>query len=186
MPFRSEVTVTEYCPVMVSMPYVGHTRHTFWNEHAVIPVVFCRLVRQSAFGRRSPAEDFFDDGAHVRKPWSICECRETRTADHDIKFGLRSALHFRERHHRERPPHQRARSSLETSTTEIHHHFRTFSLNRGRNDYILHLPGEKCHFSLRHAVAIALLYQRCAETWTDLSSCLLELDMIMMLAARTF
>src|SRR6267154_334524 len=71
---------------------------TSWNEHAVIPVVFCRLVRQSAFGGRSSAEDFrvFDDGAHVRKLWSTCECRESYTADHGIKFGLRSALHFGE------------------------------------------------------------------------------------------
>src|SRR6266436_1000445 len=102
MPFRFEVVsvIAKYGSVMIAMPYVRHACRAFWNKHALIPVVFCCLVRQSTFGGRSPSKHFFDDGAHVGKLWGVCECRETCTADHSIKLGLR----FGEGNHRECPP----------------------------------------------------------------------------------
>jgi hypothetical protein len=123
VPFWSEAVgiVTEYGPVVVAMPYIGHARRAFWDKHALVPVIFCCLVRQSAFDGRPPTKHLFDSGAHIRKLWGVCERRETRTADHDINFGLRSVLHFGESHHRKCPPHKRARSGVKTCATETHH-----------------------------------------------------------------
>src|SRR6266478_8091343 len=102
MPFWSEFIgiVAEYRPIVVALPYVPHARRALWNEHAIVPVIVCCLVRYSVLDSGSPAKHFFDDGAHVGKLWGVCECREACTADHSIKLGLR----FGEGNHRECPP----------------------------------------------------------------------------------
>src|SRR6266478_134643 len=122
MPFWSEFIgiVAEYRPIVVALPYVPHARRALWNEHAIVPVIVCCLVRYSVLDSGSPAKHFFDDGAHVGKLWGVCECREACTADHSIELGLRLALYFREGHHRKRPPVQRGRSSVKTGSTAMH------------------------------------------------------------------
>jgi hypothetical protein len=97
-------TVTEYCPVTIAMPYVGYAYRAFWNEHALVPVVFFRCVRDSDRESGPPAKNFSDNCPHVRKARSVGKCRETRTADDGIKFGLRLVLYLGEGHHRNRPP----------------------------------------------------------------------------------
>jgi hypothetical protein len=44
MPFWLELIgiVTEYGPVVIAVPYIGYACRAFWNEHALIPVIFCR------------------------------------------------------------------------------------------------------------------------------------------------
>src|SRR6266403_2539652 len=122
MPFWSEFIriVTEYGFIVVALPYVPYARRTLWNEHALIPVILCCLVRYSVLDGGSPAQHFFDDGAHVRKLWSVSESGETCTAAHSINFCLCSALYFREGHHCKRPPLQCGRSSLKTGSTATH------------------------------------------------------------------
>jgi hypothetical protein len=58
---------------------VGHIRSAFWNEYALVPVVFFRLVRHFTLDGGLPKKNFFDDDAQMRKPWSICEGWEMRT-----------------------------------------------------------------------------------------------------------
>jgi hypothetical protein len=108
MPFWLELIgiVTEYAPIAIAMPYVGYACRAFWNKHAIVPVIFCRYVRQSESDSRSPAKNFFDNCAHVGKPWSVSICRKTLTTDHGIKFDLCSTLSLREGYHRKCPPHQ--------------------------------------------------------------------------------
>jgi hypothetical protein len=107
MPFWPEVIriVTKYGPVAIAMPYIGYARRAFRNEHALVPIIFYHFVRHSESDNGSPANDFFNDRPHVRKPWSVSICRETRTADHGIKFSLRSGLHLSKGYHRKHPPH---------------------------------------------------------------------------------
>src|ERR1700679_2055633 len=96
---------------MVAMPYVGDASRAFWNEHVLSyhsSSTSTALAVYSSLGGGLRAGNFFDNSVQVGKPWSICESREMRTTDHSIKFGLRSALLFREGHHRKCPPHQRA------------------------------------------------------------------------------
>ena len=90
VPFRLKLIdiVTEYGPVVITMPYIGYACRAFWNEHALIPVIFCRSVRQTESDSGSPAKNVSDDCAHLRKAWSVGICRETRTTDHAIKLSL--------------------------------------------------------------------------------------------------
>ena len=125
VPFRLKLIdiVTEYGPVVITMPYIGYACRAFWNEHALIPVIFCRSVRQTESDSGSPAKNFSDDCAHLRKAWSVGICRETRTTDHAIKLSLCSALYLGEGYHCKCPPHQCGRCRLKPSTTTTHRNY---------------------------------------------------------------
>jgi hypothetical protein len=149
VPFRLELIgiVTEYRSVMIAMPRIGYACRAFRNEHALIPAIFCRFVRDPERESGSPAKNLSDDCPQVRKTWCVSKCRETCTADDGIKFILRSALHLREGYHRSCPPHQCGRRRFKTSTTATRLEFLVFRLKE--IDYILHLRSEKRHFPFR-------------------------------------
>jgi hypothetical protein len=72
--------------------------------------------------------------------------RETVAADHGVYFRLRSALHFREGNHSERPPRKAGSGRLGTSTTAM----RRITTYLIKTDYIhlLQYSSEVGHFKL--------------------------------------
>ena len=36
--------VSKYRPVVIALPYIGYVRRAFWNEHALVLVVFSRCM----------------------------------------------------------------------------------------------------------------------------------------------